>query len=189
ALDVALTQNTPTSPITKTIAGKLSLQGLPELKDGDNTALVPTASPPLYTHSKIMLTGAISAANTSAPLVVRATSTVSIGGTANVSAGNQNGGPGGFNGGDGGAGGTLGTGQAGKMGGGPAGGASAGGAGGWSGMDQVTTLGAPNRGSGGGGGNGGGTLRGPRGGRRGGGAAPAAAGARAATARGGPLAR
>lgn len=155
-LDVTVTQTAPTGPVSFTLsalaldAPVLTLQGLDELT-GANATLSST-SPKLY--SKVELTGTLrAAAGSTEPLSLYATSTISIAGSTAVNAAGTASGAAGGAGGMGGPGGLV-DGSTGLPGGGPAGGQPSGGIGGFTGNDQITTLGNPNRGSGGAGGNG-----------------------------------
>ncbi len=180
-LDVTVTQQAGASSISKTLAELavpapntpvLELQGLAEL-EGVTAALPPG----VHEFSRVNLSGNLTATAGLGPLIIRATGSITIDGTAEVNAAGDQPGAGGGAGGAGGDAvfGTGGTGAGpggGKPSGGGAGFALAGGGGGLggapSGNPQLTTLDAPNRSSGGGGGNGGATNAGGAGGGGGG---------------------
>lgn len=190
-LDVTVTQpcaasgGTATSSLRELEGGApaLTLRGLVELT---GTASVSTALPNLY--SRVDVTGLI-AAGAAKPLIIRSTSSITIGGTqpVSVSAMDQMPGPGGFGGGNGGEPGIIGGAGNGSMGGGPGGGIPNGGGAGFSttggmgtgassgpggpiaGDAALVTLESPNRGSGGAGGKGAMLAGGQRGGAGGGG--------------------
>jgi hypothetical protein len=157
-LDVTVTQNTVNGPASFTLStldndvAVLALQGLDELINADATTMLTPMTPPKI-YSKIDLTGSVTAATGSTePLIIRATSSIKIGSAA-VNAAGRTGGAAGGTGGAAGPGGIVG-GSVGGAGTGPAFGMPSGGVGGFVGMDQITTLDVPNRGSGGAGGNG-----------------------------------
>lgn len=165
-LDVTVTQPVPgQGMVSKTLDHVddpadnpvVVIKGLDELT-GSTIALTPG----VHEYSQVSVTGGITAASNTDPIIVRAVSSASVGGTSSVNAMNKNGGPGGFNGGDGGT--TVAP--AGKPGGGDGGGITAGGGGSYGtkgggnthdpvGNPQLTSLDAPNRGCGGAGGDGG----------------------------------
>jgi len=172
-LDVTVTQPCPSSGGTATStlqeldggAPALTLRGLAELTGAQS---VSTAAPNLY--SRVDVTG-LTAADGAKPLIIRSTSSITIGGTqsVSVSALDQMPGPGGFAGGNGGDPNIIGSGGNGFMGGGPGGGIPNGGGAGFSapgtgtssgpggpsaGDAALVTLDSPNRGSGGAGGKG-----------------------------------
>lgn len=170
ALDVTVTQTSMGGQISRTLTGGLVLQGLDELDAGD-PELANGFPGGLSEYARVELTSGTvrRAGGVTEPIRIRSMSSLAIaaGVTITVDASTTLGGPGG---GDGGTGGTI-VGGAGTQGSGPAGGAVTTGAGmpgGFGGNSQLTTLAAPNRGSGGAGGNGGALARGGDGGGGGG---------------------
>lgn len=182
-LDVTVIQPPPNAEVRATLGDDedpvLTLQGLPEL-DGTPDAMMLDA--PLY--SRIDATD-IPIAGRTAPLILRSTSSITIGGAGPLAlnAVNREPGPGGLRGGEGGAGSLLGTGIDGKQGDGDGGGRQNGGGAGFSQMGEpgtggsgpitgeasLTTLGGKNRASGGAGGKGANLVANPKGGDGGGG--------------------
>ncbi|MEO8704074.1 MAG: hypothetical protein ABI867_28745 [Kofleriaceae bacterium] len=178
-LDVTVTQLAGATEVTRTLSELvvpvadtpvLELQGLDEL----NVASIALASG-VHEYSQVTVSGVITAADNAAPLIVRARGSIALTGADAAGAGRNNGPGGGLGGAAGGALGTGGTGAGaggGKANGGGAGFATAGAggtaAGAPAGDPQLTTLAAPNRGSGGGGGNGGALNAGGAGGGGGG---------------------
>jgi hypothetical protein len=156
-LDVTVTQNTPSGPISKTLsalendAPVLTLQGLPELRGANVTV---SAVDSMTMFSLVDITGSIAApAGTTTPIVLRSMTTLSVGAQSTFNAGGTTPGAAGGAGGTGGPGGLL-NGSTGMAGGGPAGGAPSGGVGRFEGDDQLTSMSNKNRSSGGAGGNG-----------------------------------
>ncbi|MEO8845458.1 MAG: hypothetical protein ABI591_24380 [Kofleriaceae bacterium] len=176
--DVTVTQNTVNGLVSQTLSATpdnkavLQVQGLDELTGATAviTPVSPPTPPPLYSY--VDLTGTISAPASSNPLVLHATTSISIAGLSMFNASLTT--PG-VDGGAGGTGGAILSG-AGTSGGGPGGGAAGGAAGTFVGNDQLTTVGGLNASSGGGGGNGG-TLAAGGDGGAGGGAVEITAGA------------
>lgn len=154
-LDVSVTQQTAAGPVTRTLSGLdedapvLMLRGLGELTEATSTLAAGT-----YEYSRVAIAGTLTAQTGAAPLVVRATSSIAIGGAVRADATGRTAGPGGGAGGAGGPGSLVGN-AAGEPGGGAGGGAPSGGGGKYTGDDQLTSLGVRSRGSGGAGGNGG----------------------------------
>lgn len=153
AMDITVTQLAGGSPIAKTLSGKLSIKGLPEL----DTATAQTFGA-VNEFSIVNLKAGATVnvmANLTAPVVIHSTSslTVASGITINLNAAGQTPGPAGGRGGDAGPGGLL-NGSKGGEGGGPAKGLPSGGGGGFTAPEGLTSLDNPNRSSGGAGGDG-----------------------------------
>jgi hypothetical protein len=182
-LDVTVTQPAPFTDIRATLGDDedpvLTLQGLPELTGTPSSTLL---NDPLY--SRIDATD-IPTVDRTGPLILRSTSSITIGGAGPLAlnASGQTPGPGGFRGGDGGQPGVIGGAGDGKQGDGAGGGRPNGGGAGFAQMGEagsgasgpiageasLTTLESPNRGSGGAGGKGADAALGARGGAGGGG--------------------
>ncbi len=160
ALDITVTQDSPAGPVSKTLSGMVTLQGLPEILP--TTTPLPTLIGGVNEFSKVQRsTGTFTIASSTMPISIRSRSSLDLGGVTSlsVSANANNPGPGGFAGGPGGS--TVTPSGAGM---GPAGGAASGGAAGFTTDPTIFTLGLPFRGSGGGGGQGAATTGGPGGG-------------------------
>jgi hypothetical protein len=173
-LDVTVTQNVLGAPLSKTLVNAITIRGLDEL---DGAAPAAGFPPGVSEYSRVNITsGTVKAtANTDPsiitnPVIIRATSTLTIdpAATITVAAAGRIGGPGAGSGGTGGAGSLLG-GDDGAPGTGPAPGTASGAPGNFIGDSQLTALAAPNRGSGGAGGHGGELLAGAGGAGGGGG--------------------
>jgi hypothetical protein len=169
--DVTVTQNSVNGPVSQTLSATpdnkpiLEVQGLEELTgvNATITPVMPTTPPPLYSY--VDLTGTLIGPASSYPLVLHATTSISVAGLSTFNANKTT--PG-VDGGTGGNGGAALVGSAGTAGGGPGGGAAGGGMGVFVGQDQLTTIGGLNASSGGGGGNGGTLAAGGDGGGGGG---------------------
>ena len=155
-LDVTVTQDTPTGPLSQTLGRMLAIEGLDELTGG-----MIALSPGLHEYSRVDASTIAAANPAGGPIIIRSMSTVTLGGVTSVNANGQIGGAGGGNGG---AGGPA-IGGAGQPGVGAGAGLPSGGGGSYAtkgggnspepvGNPALPTLDAPNRGSGGGGGNG-----------------------------------
>lgn len=179
-IDVTVTQPTGSGDVARTLtelaqpagAAVLVVQGLDELNAVDR-ALTTAAA---HEFSQVSITGALTALDTTNPLIIRARGSITITGSAKVNAAGTTKGAGGNAGGTGG--GILGNGTAGS---GPGAGQPNSGGGGFataggggvlggtsSGDAQITTLGLPNRSSGGAGAAGGAISSGGDGGAGGG---------------------
>jgi hypothetical protein len=170
--DVTVTQNTVNGPYSQTLSETadhkpiLQVQGLDELK-GVNAVIVPSNPQAMYSY--VDLTGTISApAGQTVPLILRAATSISIGGALIFDAVNGTPGVAGGTGGAPGPGGVV-SGEGGGPGGGPNGGGTSGQPGKYKGTDQLGLLGGMNLSSGGAGGDGSGLLTGSAGGAGGGG--------------------
>ena len=142
-LDVKVTQDGGGTPVTQTLGGILTLQGLDEYENTNTT--VPTLVAGTNTFSRVNLTAGTIPKPPSGPVIIEATSSINLadGVVASFDGSSAGAGPGGF---DGGAGATAGLGiAAGAMGMGDAGGPGVAGAAGapataYTGDDQLTTI-------------------------------------------------
>ncbi|MBL9014087.1 MAG: hypothetical protein JNL83_07915, partial [Myxococcales bacterium] len=152
-MDITVTQLANGAPVTKTLPGKLTIKGLPEL---DSAAAQTLGAVNEYSFVNLRAGASVTVmSNLTTPVVLRSTSSLTIasGIAINVNATGQTPGPAGGRGGDAGPGGLL-NGSKGGEGGGPAKGLPSGGGGGFTAPESLTSLDNPNRSSGGAGGDG-----------------------------------
>ncbi len=154
-LDVKVEQDGPAGRISKTLIGAITIKGLSEIDGAVPAGGFAGGAPNLYSLVNITSGSVGPAAGATEPIIIRSTSSLSIGAglAISVNATTTVGGPGGGAGGAGGAGTVTGV-SVGGPGGGPAGGTTSGQGGGFSADTFVPTLGTPQRGSGGAGGPG-----------------------------------
>lgn len=122
-LDVKVEQDGPAGRISKTLIGAITVQGLGEIDGAVPAGGFTGGAPHLYSLVNITSGSVGPAAGATEPIIIRSTSSLTIGAglTISVNAANTVGGPGGGVGGAGGAGTLTGT-NPGGVGGGPAGG-------------------------------------------------------------------
>jgi hypothetical protein len=148
-LDVMITQDCATGPVSAALPGRLAFKGLDELTDA-NSSVTLTGGVHEYSQIDVPTKTLASAAAQTSPLVLRSMSSVKIVKNISIDAVGRTGGPAGGTGGMGGP--ILGAGTPGT---GPSPGLPSGGPGGFDATDpELNTLKPPNRSSGGAGGNG-----------------------------------